>query len=82
MQQFQVISDSLNIRSAPIVDEANQIATLPKGYIVSKIKNSDNDKWWKVATILEGKTLEGFVAQKFLNPVTKFSIKTVLKIDV
>ncbi|MEH2261218.1 glycoside hydrolase family 75 protein [Nostoc sp.] len=80
MQQFQVISDSLNIRSAPIVDEANQIATLPKGYIVSKIKNSDNDKWWKVATILEGKTLEGFVAQKFLSPVTKLSIKTVLKI--
>ena len=80
MQQFKVISDSLNIRSAPIVDEANQIASLPKGYIVSKIKNSDNDKWWKVATILEGKTLEGFVAQKFLSPVTKFSIKTVLKI--
>ncbi|MBN4002230.1 glycoside hydrolase family 75 protein [Nostoc sp. LPT] len=80
MQQFQVISDSLNMRSAPIVDEANQIAALPKGYIVSKIKNSDNDKWWKVATILEGKTLEGFVAQKFLSPVTKFSIKTVLKI--
>ncbi|MDZ7956156.1 glycoside hydrolase family 75 protein [Nostoc sp. DedQUE09] len=81
MQQFQVTSDSLNIRSAPIVNEANQIAVLPKGCIVSKIiQNSDNDKWWKVATILEGKTLEGFVAQKFLSPVTKFSIKTVLKI--
>jgi Fungal chitosanase of glycosyl hydrolase group 75/Bacterial SH3 domain len=80
MQQFQVISDTLNIRSAPIVNEANQIAVLPKGCIVSKIQNSDNDKWWKIASILEGKTLEGFVAQKFLSPVTKFSIKTVLKI--
>lgn len=80
MQQFQVTSDSLNIRSAPIIDEANQIAALPKGCIVSKIKNSDHEKWWRVATILEGKTLEGFVAQKFLSPVTKFSIKTVLKI--
>ncbi|MEH2346999.1 MAG: glycoside hydrolase family 75 protein [Nostoc sp.] len=80
MQQFQVTSDSLNIRSTPLVEESNKIGVIPQGYIVSKIKNSDNDKWWKIATILEGKTLEGFVVQKFLSPITKLSIETVLKI--
>ncbi|WP_298921091.1 glycoside hydrolase family 75 protein [uncultured Nostoc sp.] len=80
MQQFKVTSESLNIRSAPIVDDGNRIAVLPKGHIVSKIENSDNHKWWKVATIIEGKTLEGFVAHKFLSPVTIFAIKTLLEI--
>ncbi|MEH2061070.1 MAG: glycoside hydrolase family 75 protein [Nostoc sp.] len=80
MQQFQVTSDSLNIRSAPIVDDTNRIAVLPKAHIVSKIENLDNEKWWKVATILEGKILEGFVSHKFLNPITIFSIKTLLEI--
>jgi hypothetical protein len=80
MQQFQVTSDSLNLRSVPIVDEANRIAVLTKGHIVSKIEKSDNEKWWKVVTILEGKTLEGFVAQKYLSLVTIFAINTLLKI--
>ncbi|MEH2394136.1 MAG: glycoside hydrolase family 75 protein [Nostoc sp.] len=80
MQQFKVTSESLNIRSAPIVDDANRIAVLPKGHIISKIKNSDEYKWWKVATIIEGKILEGFVAHKFLSQVTIFAIKTLLEI--
>jgi hypothetical protein len=80
MQQFKVTSDSLNIRSAPIVNDTNKIGVLPKAHIVSKIENSDNDKWLKVATILEGKILEGFVSQKFLSPITTFSLNTLIKI--
>ncbi len=80
MQQFKVISDTLNIRSAPIVDDTNRIASLPKAHIVSKIENSNDEKWWKVATILEGKTVEGFVSNKFLSPVTIFSSKTLIEI--
>ncbi|MEH2448721.1 MAG: SDR family NAD(P)-dependent oxidoreductase [Nostoc sp.] len=57
MQQFKVTADNLNIRSAPLVDDANRIAVLTKGHIGSKIENSDEHKWWKVATILQGKTL-------------------------
>ncbi|MEH1968929.1 glycoside hydrolase family 75 protein [Nostoc sp.] len=80
MQQFKVISDSLNIRSAPIVDDTNHLAVLPKSHILSKIENSDDDKWWKVTTIFKGKTLEGFVAHKFLSPVTIFANKTIIDI--
>jgi hypothetical protein len=80
MQQFKVTADNLNIRLAPIVDDTNRIAVLPKAHIVSKIEDSDNEKWWKVATILKGKTLEGFVAHKFLSPVTIFPIKTIIEI--
>jgi Fungal chitosanase of glycosyl hydrolase group 75/Bacterial SH3 domain len=80
MQQFKVTSDTLNIRSAPIVDDTNRIATLPKAQIVSKIENSNDEKWWKVATIFEGKTLEGFVSNKFLSPVTILSSKTLIEI--
>ncbi|NEU77913.1 glycoside hydrolase family 75 protein [Nostoc sp. UIC 10630] len=80
MQQFKVTSDSLNIRSAPIVDDTNRIGVLPKSQVVSKIENLDDNKWLKVATILEGKILEGFVSQKFLSPITTFSISTLIKI--
>jgi Fungal chitosanase of glycosyl hydrolase group 75 len=80
MQQFKVTSDSLNIRSAPIVDDSNLIGVLPKAHIVCKIENSDDDKWFKVATILKGKSLEGFVSQKLISPITKFSINNLIKI--
>ena len=52
MQQFKVTSESLNIRSAPIVDDANQIAVLPKGHIVSKIENSDEHKTWSLSYLI------------------------------
>ncbi|MEH1925751.1 glycoside hydrolase family 75 protein [Nostoc sp.] len=80
MQQYKVTSDSLNIRSSPIVNDTNLIGVLPKSHIVSKIANSNDDKWFKVATILEGEILEGFVSQKLLSKITAFSINTLIEI--
>ena len=66
--QFKVISDTLNLRSTPEVNPTNILAALPEGHIVTKLGNSDAEKWWEVSTIFKSETLTGFVAHGFLAP--------------
>ncbi|HYW74308.1 MAG TPA: SH3 domain-containing protein [Pyrinomonadaceae bacterium] len=56
----------LNLRSAPDPTGDNVIAVLPFGQEVTKLEESDVANWWKVQTMLNGATAEGFVNQKFL----------------
>ena len=70
-KQFEVTAvDGLNLRSEPLIDRNNIIKTLPKGHQVTKLNVSVDQRWWEVKTIFEGKDLNGFLAQRFLIPVT------------
>ncbi|WP_310429216.1 3D domain-containing protein [Chamaesiphon sp. VAR_48_metabat_135_sub] len=81
MSNFKVISSGLNLRSSPVVSPDNQVVdsdnnkvVLPKGQIVTRIGSEPaSEKWWKVRTIVNGNTLEGFVSKSFLAASTKFS---------
>ena len=75
MSDFRVISSGLNLRSAAIVAPNNIKATLPEGQVVTRIGTEPNStKWWKVRTIINSNTLEGFVSKSFLSPIsTEFS---------
>ncbi|MBD1995219.1 SH3 domain-containing protein [Leptolyngbya sp. FACHB-541] len=75
MNRFRVIADGLNLRSAPTTG-GNVIAVLPKNQIVTKLVVASNDNWWKVATTLNGGSLEGFVAHRFLTSDTAFSVES------
>lgn len=73
MSNFKVISSGLNLRSAAVVGN-NINAVLPEGQIVTRIgSESASEKWWKVRTIVNGNTLEGFVSKSFLAASTQFS---------
>ncbi len=68
-EKFLVNNESLNLRSAPDPSDAtNIIATLPLNHEVTKLAESNVEKWWKVRTTIEGVTKEGFVNRKFLSP--------------
>ncbi|HLO46957.1 MAG TPA: SH3 domain-containing protein [Kamptonema sp.] len=64
---YIVKATELNVRSSPHVEESNKITSIPEGHVISKISAGDGD-WWKVLTIKDGQTLEGFVASRFLKP--------------
>lgn len=74
MSNFKVISSGLNLRSAAVIGN-NIKVVLPEGQIVTRIGSEpDSEKWWKVQTIVNGNTLEGFVSKSFLTAVpTPFS---------
>lgn len=70
-EQFEVTAiDGLNLRLEPLVEQNNIIRTLPKGHQVTKLEEASDQRWWKVKTVFEGEDLEGFVAKRFLTPVT------------
>jgi len=70
-EQFEVTAvDGLNLRSEPLVKQNNIIRNLPKGHQVTKLKESFDQRWWEVKTIFGDEDLEGFVAKRFLTPVT------------
>lgn len=68
---YIVNATSLNIRSSAQVEENNQITSIPKGHVISKIGVAADESWWKVLTIKDGQRLEGFVASRFLEPAPK-----------
>ena len=61
----QVSTVSLNLRSEPRVTPTNRIATLPQGHQVEKVADA-SPGWWTVRTTLNGATLAGFAASRFL----------------
>lgn len=72
--RVKVTSDTLNLRSAPIIPaanpSANRVAALPNGHLVSLIFGSPGNKWFEVETSLNGAYLRGFAASDFLELVT------------
>ena len=80
--KYKVIADSLNLRSAPVVDQSNLIKALPKGQIVTKLEVAPDESWWKVSTTLTDEKLEGFVANRFLSSLNDpFEGKKVVGMD-
>lgn len=80
--KYKVIADSLNLRSAPVVDQSNLIKALPKGQIVTKLEVAPDENWWKVSTTLTDEKLEGFVANRFLSSLNDpFEGKKVVGMD-
>lgn len=69
--QFQVNTDALNLRSAPVVNTSNRIAVLPRGQVVDKIAGGATG-WWEVSTAFHGAALQGFVSSSFLAPAGNF----------
>lgn len=65
-EKFRVNTASLNLRSSPVVEPTNIIATLASGQIVTKLAAAADDKWWDVSVDMGGQTLRGFVASRFL----------------
>jgi Bacterial SH3 domain len=66
--RFRVTATGLNLRSEPRVGPTNRIAVLPQGHEVTKLAESSDPSWWRVATVLGDGAVEGFVAHRFLAP--------------
>lgn len=64
--RFRVSATALNLRSEPRVRPTNRIAVLPQSHEVTKLAESAEPAWWRVATALDGSAVEGFVAHEFL----------------
>ncbi|MEM7013391.1 MAG: DUF5675 family protein [Verrucomicrobiota bacterium] len=66
---YEVAVDKLNFRNAPadMSDEAI-IATLPRGQVLTKLKNSRKPLWWEVETLIHGKSTTGFVYSSMIAP--------------
>jgi hypothetical protein len=71
--RFKVSATALNLRAEPVIKPSNRLATLPNGHEVERLAVAPDGRWWKVRTVLNGATVEGFVASEHLTPVTEFS---------
>ncbi len=70
--QFKVTATSLNLRSEPLIQPRTKRAALPQGQVVTKLGVANDETWWRVSTDINGVTEEGYVASRFLAPVSDF----------
>ena len=64
-----VTASLLNLRSRPVVNSGNRLATIPQGTPVALLQGNAGDDWWKVQVALNGRLFEGFVASAYLQPL-------------
>jgi predicted chitinase len=69
---YQVDATALNLRSKPHVRANTRMATLPNGHKVNLVGSSEREGWVMVSTEVDGKSLTGFVGERFLLPVNDF----------
>lgn len=69
--------DGLNLRSAP---NDTIIAVLSRGQVVMKIEEVSDGAWFIVRTSLGGETLEGYVAARYLSPISNSPTEILLEI--
>lgn len=65
MSKFVVQSLGLNLRRSPEVRPGNVIVILNQGQEV-EVVDTGNDQWWEVRATVQGSTVRGFVAPRFL----------------
>jgi hypothetical protein len=70
MEELRVTATSLNLRSAPTV-EARRIAVLPNGHVVRLLQGRPDEAWCRVETVLQGGSVQGFVARRNLAPIAQ-----------
>jgi hypothetical protein len=66
---LKVKVDSLNLRNAPVIENGNIIASLPLAQTVEVIDGNPANRFWKVKTVVDSATKEGFVSAAFLRPL-------------
>ncbi len=76
---YQVEATALNLRSKPHVRANTRMATLPNGHKVQKVGSAEEEGWVMVTTELDGKSLTGFVGERFLVPVLDFDDPETVK---
>lgn len=69
MSEYKVTASGLNLRVFP---SSTIKFVLPKGQIVTKLISDldSEEEWWKVETVIDGKTETGFVRNSFLSAIT------------
>lgn len=66
---YEVAVDNLNFRNAAgDMSDESIIATLPRGQVLTKMKNARKPLWWEVETLLHGKNTSGFVYSTMVAP--------------
>jgi hypothetical protein len=65
----RVIATQLNLRRAPRVTPATWIASLPQGWLVQVLGESESAGWLRVRVELNGTLREGYVAMRYLAPL-------------
>jgi 3D (Asp-Asp-Asp) domain-containing protein len=68
MSEYKVTASGLNLRVFP---SSTIKFVLPKGQIVTKLISDldSEEQWWKVETVINGKTETGFVRNSFLSAI-------------
>ena len=56
------------LRSEPVVKEATKKVLLPDGKLVTKLAETEKPDWWKISTIVDEKTVEGFSNKNLMVP--------------
>jgi hypothetical protein len=62
----RVDASGLNLRSAPVVRPDTKVAVLARGHMVELIGPSRREGWVQVSTSIDGETVTGYVASRFL----------------
>lgn len=65
MAKFHVTAEALNLRKGPSTD-FDIIAELPKNFVVEKLGESTNGKWFEVEVNIHNDKLSGFASAHFL----------------
>lgn len=66
---FRAARDQLNLRSeAANLSDDMIIAALPLNHLVRKLRATPKPMWWEVETVVNGKTVTGFVNSALLAP--------------
>ncbi len=72
MAILKVKSETLNLRKKPEIKDGNIIASLPLAQTVEVVSSNPSDRFWKVKTVVNGSSLQGFASAAFLRqPVSK-----------
>lgn len=62
----RVDASGLNLRSAPVVRPDTRLAVLPRGHAVEILGPTRREGWVQVSTQVDGETVVGYVAERFL----------------
>lgn len=66
---FTVTPKELNLRREPRVDPSTWLASLPQGAQVTLLGDASENGWAHIRANVDGQTLEGFVAMRYLKAV-------------
>lgn len=69
---YRVDASGLNLRTSPVVRPGTRITVLPRGHVVTVLGPTRRVGWVQVSTQMDGEPVTGYVAERFLVPVSDF----------